>query len=312
MKTILTTLGVLASLGTALTAQSSFTYSFIEADGNPWPSDWSGGSFSSEGHHASGWGFDSAAPSDDYTGAYMGDQNVAVVGAKYYNSGSYSLEKGVLTYTMAWNVNGGKGFADNGSAGSPANQIFQMGLFNGTPTNTWFGKSLSNVSGGDSLYLAGVEVSANPVTQTGSLNLGVFDEEGNQLADFGSMNYTAVSNPGGGEGVHFFNFRQDYTFLNKTQLTLSLWMDEYVVNAGAGTTTYVGQTSFGTQTITHGLSSTEALTPGLGISVKDYANVSITAANYDGGVELIVVPEPGILTMLLAGVLPALGFRRRG
>lgn len=307
MKSFFATLGVLASLGTAITAQSNFTYSFIDDDGDPWPSDWSGSSFSSEGHHASGWGFDSAAPSDDYTGAYMGDQNVAVVGAKYYNAGSYHLEKSALTYTMAWNVNGGKGFVDTGSAGSPANQIFQMGLFNGTPTNTWFGKSLSNVSGADSLYLAGVEVSANPISQTGSLNLGVFDEAGNQLADFGNLNYTAVD----ASGVHHFNFRQDYTFLNSTQLTLSLWMDEYIVDAGGGTTTFVGQTSYGTKTITHGLSSTEALTPGLGISVKDFANVSITSANYDGGVEVIVVPEPSMITLLFASLLPMLGFRKR-
>lgn len=307
MKTILITLSCLLPITQLTLAQSSFTYAFVDPDTEPWPSDWSGSVFADERHHADGWGFDSSIASDKFTGAYIGDQSNAVVGAKYHNTESFDIEKDALTYTMSWNPNGLKGFIDIGSSGKgDPNQIFQIGFFNGTPASSWFGQNLSSTAGTDSLYLAGTEISADPTTQQGSLNLGVYDESGTQLADFGNLNYTAVD----ANGAYIYNFRQDIQALNVSQLSYSLWMDIYQVN-GVDTTTYLGQTSYGTQTITHGLNSVSSLVPGVGISVKDISTVSITAANYDGGVAVVVVPEPSTIALMFAGSLALIGYRRR-
>ena len=270
-------------------AQSSFTYSFDAANGSAWPSDWSGASFADEAHHSNGWGFDNpSSATDDFTGAYVGAQNVNVTGAKYFNGGSFDVNKSSLNYTMSWNPNGQKGLQDTGS--SAGNQIFQIGVFSSAPTvgSSQFGTNLgSSVAGHDSFYLAGVELSGSGITQMGSLDLKYFDENSVELANFGTLNYTAVDVA----GTHLFNFRQDLVDLGRGGFQVTLTMDEYVVNPSAGTTTYIGQTSFGTQSFTHGLNSLSTLTPGLGFRVQDFAAVSVTAANYDGAVP-VNVPEP--------------------
>jgi hypothetical protein len=294
-------------------AQSTYTYSFTAADGSPWPGNWLGASAPVEYHHGSGWGFDDpSSPSDDFTGATIGG-NFATnyVGVKYDSTASFNA-KNDLVYTMGWTPNGGKGFVDNGSVPSsgPANQIFQIGLFNGAPSNSWFGTNLSSTAGSDSFYLAGTETSANLASQTGSLNLGYFDENGTQLADFGTMNYMARRdvNIAGSDYQfgHLFNIRQDIIFVNSGEFSVSLTVDEYEIDYYLnGTATLVGQTSFGTQTITHGLDDITALTPGLGIAVHDASTVSISAASFDGGVP-VTIPEPSVAMLSLIALSAAL------
>ena len=295
---------------TSVSVAQTFTYSFEAANGSAWPADWSGASFSDEGHHNNGWGFDNpGSATDDYTGAYVGDQSANVSGAKYHNK-SYDVTKSSLNYTMSWNPNGFKGLVDNVAAGkSPENQIMQIGLFSATPgrNNSRFGTDVvTSAAGQDSIYLAGVELSSNSSTQQGSLSLRYYDEAGSLLANFGTLNYTAVE----ATGAHLFNFRQDFVDLNNGDLQITLTMDEYIVNPGTNSTTLVGQTSFGTQNVTHNLNSLTTITPGLGIRVHDFANTGITAANYDGGVP-VVVPEPSSIMLTMLGSLGFILRRRR-
>jgi len=304
-------------------AQSSFSYSFDAADGTPWPADWSGATFADEKHHANGWGFDDpGSATDNYTGAYIGDQFVNVTGAKYYNAGSYDINRSSLNYTMGWNPNGQKGFIGE-NISSTGNQIFQIGVFGSTPGTRaggpiQFGANLNTnpgttpttvgtaVAGHDSLYLAGVEISASATTQIGSLDLKYYDENSVELANFGTLNYTAVD----AAGAHIFNFRQDMVDMGSGNMQITLTMDEYIVNPSASTTTFVGQTSFGTQTFQHGLNSLDTLTPGLGIRIQSNQNVSITAANYDGNVP-VIVPEPSSVMLTLLGSMAFVLRRKR-
>lgn len=311
-KHLFTALGVTFHLAAAAFAQTSYTFSFTDTDLTPWPTNWLGTTGNAEYHHAFGWGFDDpSAPSDNFTGGtYGGNQNVAFVGAKYDSAASLDAT-GDLVYTMGWTPNGGKGFVDDGSVPltGPANQIFQIGLFNGTPTNSWFGTNLLSASGSDSFYLAGTEISANETTQTGSLNLGYFDENGSQLADFGTLNYNASNNIGGG---YIFNFRQDIVYMDPASFAVTLTMDQYLIQyPGGPTMTYIGQTSFGTQTFKHGLEDVSALTPGLGIAVHDASSVSISSANYDGGVSVTLVPEPSAAMLSLIALSVAVARRKR-
>ena len=318
-KHILTSVAVLLHLTVTGLAQSTYTYSFSGVTGDPWPSNWLGASAPIESVHNQGWGFDDPTnPSDDFSGATMGaPAGVNFVVAKYDSTATFNA-KGDLIYTMGWTPNGGKGLVDNGSVPSsgPANQIFQIGLFSGAPSNSWFGTNLTSTAGSDSFYLAGTEISANLASQTGSLNLGFFDENGNQLADFGTMNYTARNDVTIGGTLyqigHFFNFRQDISFLSPTEMSVGLTMDEYAIDYNySNTATLIGQTSFGTQTISHGLNSLSSLTPGLGISVFDATTVSISGANYDGGVPVTVVPEPSAAFLSLIALSALVARRKR-
>lgn len=319
-KHILTAIGVTLHLSVAGFAQSEYTYSFTDYNGTDWPINWLGTPAPLEYHHNIGWGLDDPfSISDDFTGVtYGGAFNSNFVGARYDNSASFNA-KDDLVYTMGWTPNGGKGFIDYGygpiNGQTPPNQLFQIGLFNSAPSNSWFGTDLTSAAGSDSFYLAGTEIYADPFSQTGSLNLGYFDENGNQLADFGTMFYTArhdVTSGGSDYQIgHLFNFRQDIDFLSATEFSVTLTVDEYAIDYYlTHSATLIGQTSFGTQTITHELDDIQSLTPGLGLSVKDAVNVSITAANYDGGVPVIVVPEPSV-AMLSLLALSAAVFRRK-
>ncbi len=202
---------------------------------------------------------------------------------------TYTFNPGVATTTMkmGWSPKPGGGIGNGTSAG---NQLFQMGFVN----------SLNGLMGvnGKSIYLSGLEISANGTTDVTNLKLNVADTTG-VLGSFNGGSTVSFN----AADYHIFEF--GITPTPTGQLNVSLNMRTMQAVGSTDVYNQVQFTNFGSLTVANNLQSkSDVYSPALGFNLADSTQVSYSGANFD------TVPEPSSALLLLSSSF-LLALRRR-
>lgn len=345
-------LGVLAG---SLHAQTSWSYDFgmTSPEGPSYANDWESldwtqtatgfggntpGAFRRYAWHGLANPNNSATDSTDYIRPLAGNNyQVKYAGGTVWNRpgqdwGGTAVHKtgydlsavnSSLTIRMGWapfttlNVGVGSTYTPTSD-----NQLFQIGLMNGSSGR--FGDGVS-----DSLFVGGLEeqyrrvnIGNNQVRSSTDLDLNVYNE--GAVVQTLSNNHNFFTKDivigGGAAGTDIYFYANTMSFKNvgggnmEIDWGITRYRYDYFtmpINGNASSNVNIGETvsfaNFST-TVAHGLGDLSDLHVGLGMHVEESDDISVSGANYDW--YTTVVPEPSsALLSIMSGLL--LFIRRR-
>ena len=274
-----------------------------------------------------------------YVGGRITNTAAQNFGATGVNTTSYDLSSigSSLTIQVGWNPvrTNSTRFPNNQNvnSGGANNQIFQIGLMNGT--GGWFGDGTN-----DAFFLGGLErfyrVDTVDLDGNGStiglgdlirgstnLDLNVYNEDFNSLHTFANQTFLTREELRGLTAddidVHFYANTITFTNIDGTNMGIDWNIDRYRYDGftpenHASLNAEIGETTpnffSGSTTVAHGLTDLSDLHVGLGLHVEDSLVVSNSGATYDW-YSVNPVPEPSTSMLAMFASFFALGIRRR-